>query len=271
MRINEENQFDWIDRYLENELNEVERRFLEAEKQRNPAFAEALARQVEAQATLEKILAENRYRQRADDLLKENTDFLNLIHQDQAKVVAIRPNNTRYWQMAATVFLGLVVGAYFLFFNNPFEREKEIVKNPQDTVKQKITKKPNNEVKDSTQIIKPKSPQITENKPITKEKTDRNLQIEEWILKKSMGFSGTNDIEKTSRPMLILAQSQIEKPLENQILYRLNDTLKIFGMQNPQSMRLLYQEKLGKYYLVLAKDTFPLNYRSKKWQVLRKD
>jgi hypothetical protein len=274
MKIDDENKYDWIDRYLENELNEAELIFFEQEKANNPDFASQVNRQLEAQKNLERFLRESTTRQEADFLLRDNKTLIDSLTQESSKAVPLRPmiGNHKYWQMAAAALFGLLALTYGVFYYFDFFRQPEIVKIPVDSLKQKIVEKPiHKDNQDSVSKLKTPNPQIADNQKVIKESPWRIEQIEELILKKTMGYAGNNNREKTSRPMKIYAQSPLEKPTENQIIYRLTDTLQIYGIRDTRLLRLLYREELAKYFLIVQNDTFSLNYRTRKWQLLKKN
>ncbi|MCU0447204.1 MAG: hypothetical protein MUE85_20095 [Microscillaceae bacterium] len=276
MKIDDENKYDWIERYLDNELNEAELKFFEQARINHPAFAEEVNRQVEAQKTLENILFENQIRQEAralwqeDDETVERTPFAN-----NSRQVALRPSKitSRYWQLAAVLVGILAISWGVLYYNDWFE--PKIVANPLDSLKEKIVKQePQKTPQDSGKSIiepKPNNQQIVDNQKVMEKKTAQILQIEELIIKTTRGYSGNLKPEKTQRPLLILDKSPMDSNVEKYIIYRLADTLKIYGIADAQKMQLLYREELAKYYLIVEKDTFPLNYRTRKWQFLKKN
>jgi hypothetical protein len=271
MEITEENKYDWIGRYLDNELNEAELIFFEQAQMTNPDLAAEVKRQVEAQKTLENILFENQMRQEARALwLAEDNDIA-----DNLRPITPRPSQvtTRYWQLAAVLVGILAISWGVLYYNDWFE--PKIVANPQDSLKEKIVKQElqKNPQDSGKSIIDPeqKKPQIVDNQKVIDKKTDRILQIEELIIKTTMGYSGNLKPEKTRRPLLILDKPPVEANDEKSIIYRLSDTLKIYGIADVQKLQLLYREELAKYYLIVEKDTFPLNYRTRKWQFLKKN
>lgn len=296
MEINQENRFEWIDKYLENELTEDElsvfyntleideslQADLQAQQETHEQLLAHARMKAYAKGQNTPIENENMYSKEEyahfkliQSILKEEKEEEDDTEIEKQEGNFFKKNFKSLMAVAAMVVIGLVA----LWIS---QRNKEINTIP-PIAENDTTQKQQNLVEEiipqedtSKEVIAEEDPDTEkireEKKPIVKEDTNpKQFQIPEYTIMSRLGFAGKGQPNAKSRLILVYPKSPSDAIRDlSKTHYLFDDTLRFYGKNiNIQELQLIYARQDQEYYLVQKVDTLKLaTYED--WQLLKK-
>lgn len=298
MEINQENRFEWIDKYLENELSEEELSFFYKTLENDESLQADLQTQQEMH---EQFLANGRMKVYANGqqtiiedknaYSKEEYANFSLIQgilkdkekEDRPDFDAQKPNFFKKNFRVLMTIAALVVIVPIMWWLIQGKVETPIGDKP--IVEEDTTKKENNSNKEvlpnipddnSEEIVKEEKPNeeiVQEEKPqIVEEDTrPKQFKIPEYTLSSRLGFAGKGQPNAKQRTILIHTKSPSDDIKDlSKVHYFFDDTLRFYGKNiNAQELQLLYLQNDAEYLLVQKTDTLEI-FKYPKWSLLRR-
>jgi hypothetical protein len=269
MNITPENRQDWLARYLDEELDEAEKAFLEQALAQDADLRAESARQQEAQKLLLQTLEEESLRRAMQDVFAQEAGFIKETAQEIKKEAAPSQSSNRFmgWWGIVVIFLALIgivsIGFLWNWGRNTIGSANE--KTNQDAAKT-ISISADTTTKPTPAIDTTDKPSSREAKPTTQD--PRLDSIPMFIFRNAYGHSGDGSTKRASRLVLLYAtkpQANLDAPA-----YLLTDTLKLYKVENLRELTLLYYEGNSTYQLKWRTDTLSLQFGEPKWRKLQK-
>ncbi len=276
MKINEENQSEWVERYLEHTLNHQERQFFEEKLGQDRALKTELETQQEAHRWITSTLHEEKYRRQIHHILEKNPD---LIGPDGSRGGDFFWQQPGRWIMAISLFV--LVGLALYWLNSPPAPMSSAEENlsPADTNQEQIaaSSEPETLSQDNSPTLEAQSrdtaqpanlqPKNSENQQA---QAPQLFMIPEYIYKQSMGFSGSDQAASRQRPVLRYYQAPVpEAQTQGQTYYLLEDTLHVYGDVQIQNLKLLFLEPDLRYLWAEGGDTIEI-FQDTDWRRLER-
>ncbi len=294
MKINEENRFEWIDKYLENELTEDELAFFYNALENDESLQADLQAQ---QETHEQLLAHARMKAYAngrqtlieDENMYSKEEYAHfklmqgiLKEKEREDEPDFEPQQANFFKknfrilvaVAAIIVIGLVA-LWISQGNREIDTEPPITNTDttkkQEKPQQQITPEDNSEKEIAED--NPDTEKIQEEKPpIVKEDTSpKQFQIPEYTISSRLGFAGQGQPNAKRRLILIYPKSPSTDIKDlSRTHYLFDDTLRFYGKNiKAEELQLIYAQNDQEYYLVQKTDTLEIA-KHPTWKVLKK-
>ncbi|MDX2305830.1 MAG: hypothetical protein NW226_23685 [Microscillaceae bacterium] len=288
MEINNENKFEWIERYIENDLNEEELQLFKQELARD----ETLREDLKTQQGIDKLLISSlehlhlqknldpkkeEYKRDFQAILAKNPDLLDLPKQTNTHVFFSRLTRRPYLSIAAIFLILLTALPVYQIFWGEDKAKPGTGTLVTDTLPKESEEKPITDSrvgeKDTAQETQ-ENPEQVEDIPLPEANTKPKLAyINEYTIRQRLGLAGSPDTKTAERRAILLysqnpSGKQKLDPSKTYYLFRPEDTLRFYGNIQPETLKLIFVEQpKPAYLLVKGKDTLDI-VQYTRWQEL---
>ncbi|MEO1655093.1 MAG: hypothetical protein AAFU64_16215, partial [Bacteroidota bacterium] len=241
VEINKENQLEWIERYLDQQLSADELVVLQQALQQNPSFQEALENHQKADQLILDSLKREKYRRDFHKILEKNTPLFEQEYPPSASSSpTYLPFSIRHLGilLILLIFLGLLGFYYLPFQKSPTSDKQEPIRHTENKgMESQEADIQDDSFPQDTLSINPQTEASLTEKPTTQAPLsnipDPSLfSIPEYQLRRRLGLAGLAEQQPYLRPALFYRQNpphQSFAPQAMHYLFQPEDTLRLFG------------------------------------------